>query len=163
PQAIAAGSGAPPRRRPPGEPVASQGVTAISWRRTPQLGSETCPAAWNGKSPSRRSHSWRLCWKTGTCASIAGGARDTACLSPFPAGAPPAAAILDRLAHEYALRDDLEAGWAARPLFLLREHGRSLLVLEDPGGVPLTQLVGGPMETRRFLRLAVQLVQAVGK
>ena len=54
-------------------------------------------------------------------------------------------ATLDRLAHEYALKDDLEAGWAARPLDLLRERGRSLLVLEDPGGVPLAQLVG-----RRF-------------
>src|SRR6201999_2808484 len=80
-----------------------------------------------------------------------------------PALDAPAPATLDRLAHEYALKDDLETAWAARPLDLLHERGRSLLVLEDPGGVPLTQLVGRPMETGRFLRLAVQLVDAVGK
>ena len=80
-----------------------------------------------------------------------------------PALDPPAPATLDRLAHEYALKDELEAAWAARPLELVRERGRTVLVLDDPGGVPLAQLLGRPMETGRFLRLAVELVGAVGK
>jgi hypothetical protein len=46
-------------------------------------------------------------------------------------------ATLERLAHEYALRDELDAAWAARPLALVREGGRTALLLEDPGGEPL--------------------------
>ena len=45
----------------------------------------------------------------------------------------------------------------------MRERGRTLLVLEDPGGVPLAQLLGRPMETGRALRLAIKLAQAVGQ
>lgn len=44
---------------------------------------------------------------------------------------------LDRLAHEYELRDQLGSAWAVRPLELAREAGRTMLVLEDPGGEPL--------------------------
>ncbi|MDB5458520.1 MAG: protein kinase, partial [Caulobacteraceae bacterium] len=76
---------------------------------------------------------------------------------------PPAPATKERLAHEYGLKDELEGGWAARPLELVRVRGRTLLVLEDPRGVPLAQLVGRPMETGRFLRLAIGLAEAVGK
>ena len=35
----------------------------------------------------------------------------------------PAPTILDRLAHEYSLRDDSDAAWAARPFELLSEDG----------------------------------------
>jgi PAS domain S-box-containing protein len=84
-------------------------------------------------------------------------------LVAVPAVDPPAQATLDRFAHEYALKDELEPEWAARPIELRRERGRTLLVLGDPGGVPLAQLLGRPMETARFLRLAVALVEAVGK
>ena len=68
---------------------------------------------------------------------------------------PPAPATKERLAHEYGLKDELEGAWAARPLELVREHGRTLLVLEDPRGVPLARLVGRPMDTGRFLHLAL--------
>jgi hypothetical protein len=34
---------------------------------------------------------------------------------------------LDRLAHEYGLKDELDAAWAARPLDLVREGGRRRL------------------------------------
>ena len=46
-------------------------------------------------------------------------------------------------------------GWAVRPLELVREHGRTMLVLEDPGGEPLDRLLGRPMEIGRFLRIAI--------
>jgi serine/threonine protein kinase len=74
---------------------------------------------------------------------------------------PPAA--LDRLAHEYELKDALDAAWAVRPLALSRERGRTALLLEDPGGEPLERLIGAPMETGLFLRLAIGIVAALGK
>jgi hypothetical protein len=48
----------------------------------------------------------------------------------------PSPAILDRLAHEYGLKDELDDAWAARPLQLVREHGRTILMLKDLGGEP---------------------------
>ena len=71
--------------------------------------------------------------------------------------------ILDRLAHEYGLKDELDSAWAARPLELVRERGRTMLVLEDPGGEPLERLLGAPMELERFLRLALGIAAALGK
>ena len=38
------------------------------------------------------------------------------------------------------LKDELDGAWAARPLELIREGGRTMLVLEDPGGEPLDRL-----------------------
>src|SRR5271155_4521685 len=75
----------------------------------------------------------------------------------------PAPFILDRLGHEYGLKEELDSAWAVRPLELLREHGRTMLVLEDPGGEPLARLLGAPMELGRFLRLALGIVTALGK
>src|SRR5271167_2847425 len=49
-------------------------------------------------------------------------------------------ASLKRLEHEYALRTELDASWAARPLGLSRYDDRLTLVLEDPGGEPLDRL-----------------------
>jgi len=72
-------------------------------------------------------------------------------------------AFLKRLAHEYELKDDLENAWAARPFALKREGGNTLLVLEDPGGQPLSSLIGSSMEMGLFLRLAVALSTAIGR
>ena len=84
-------------------------------------------------------------------------------LAVLPAAEHPAAATLDRLAHEYGLKDELDAAWAVRPLELVRERGRTMLVLEDPGGGPLEQLLGTPMEVGRFLRLAIGIAAALGQ
>src|SRR5437763_1259389 len=70
---------------------------------------------------------------------------------------------LDRLTHEYELKDELDRAWAARPLALMRDAGRTVLVLDDPGGEPLDRLIGGPMEVGRFLRLAIAVSLALGK
>ena len=91
------------------------------------------------------------------------GAGRSAALAVLPAAARPPPAVLDRLAHEYELRDALEVGWAAKPFRLAREGGRTALLLEDPGGEPLERLIGEPMETDRFLRLAIGIVAALGK
>ena len=80
-----------------------------------------------------------------------------------PAAEHPSASLLGRLAHEYELRDALDSAWAARPLALGRDDGRVALLLEDPGGEPLERLIGAPMDTGRFLRLAIGAVAALGK
>ncbi len=70
---------------------------------------------------------------------------------------------LERLAHEYELRNELDGAWAARPLALVRERGQTVLLLEDSGGEPLEGLLGGPMETGSFLRLAIGIATALGQ
>ena len=70
---------------------------------------------------------------------------------------------LRRMEHEYSLRAELDPAWAVRPLALSAHQGRSVLVLEDPGGEPLDRLVGTPMELRPFLRLAIGLSAALGR
>ncbi|UZE21469.1 AAA family ATPase [Pseudomonas sp. B21-056] len=80
-----------------------------------------------------------------------------------PAGEQPRPGCLGRLAHEFGLKDELENTWSVRPLEMLREGAQMHLVLEDPGGVPLMQLLIAPMETATFLRLAVGIAVALGK
>jgi PAS domain S-box-containing protein len=89
-----------------------------------------------------------------------GGARLTFMLV-IPVSENPAAEILDRLAHAYDLRNRLVAPWAVRPLDLVRERGRTMLVLEDPGAEPLHRLLGAPMEVGKCLRLAEALAAAL--
>ena len=81
----------------------------------------------------------------------------------LPAAERPLPASLARLAHEYELRDELDAAWAARPLALAREGGRTALLLEDLGGEPLERLNGAPMEAGSFLRLAIGIAAALGQ
>ena len=78
-------------------------------------------------------------------------------------GEHPLLASDDRLAHEFGLKDELFAAWAVRPLELVRERGRTLLILEDPGGEPLDRLLGAPMDVGSLLRLAVRIAGAVSK
>jgi PAS domain S-box-containing protein len=84
-------------------------------------------------------------------------------LTVLPAAEQPTPATLDRLAHEYGLKKELDGAWAVRPLELIREGGRTMLVLEDPGGEPLERLLGEPLETDHFLRLAIDISVAVGR
>jgi len=80
----------------------------------------------------------------------------------LPASEHPTPGVLNRLTHQYELKDDLDDAWAARPLELVRERGQTILVLNDPGGEPLDALIGPPMETGLFLRLAISLSMALG-
>jgi predicted ATPase len=86
-----------------------------------------------------------------------------AVLFVLPSAEYPSPSILNRLNHEYELRDELEAAWAAESLELVRDGNRVLLVLDDPGGEPLQRLILEPMEVGRFLRLAVAIAVALGK
>jgi serine/threonine protein kinase len=80
-----------------------------------------------------------------------------------PAAEHPTPAALDRLAHEYGLKDELDAAWAVRPLEIVRERGRTMLMLEDPGGEPLDRLLDAPVEVESYLRLAIGIAAALGK
>ena len=73
----------------------------------------------------------------------------------------PSPAALRRMRHEYALRDQLDGASAVRPLALAQLEGRSALVLEDPGGMPLDRLIHGPMELGRFLHFAAGIARAL--
>jgi serine/threonine protein kinase len=76
----------------------------------------------------------------------------------------PSPSSLDRLAHEHGLKEELDGAWAVRPLEIVRNSGRTMLVLEDIGGFePLVRLLAAPMEIGSFLRLAIGIAVAVGK
>jgi PAS domain S-box-containing protein len=80
-----------------------------------------------------------------------------------PAAEYPSSASLDRLAHEFRLKDELDSAWAVRPLELLRADGQTLLVLEDPGGEPLEQMLVAPIDLGKVLRFAVGIAAALGQ
>src|ERR1700693_3890438 len=102
-------------------------------------------------------------WEDGECVVCRGwrlhaaGDRRTL-LGVRPALEHPAPVTLDRLTHEYELRDELDESWAVRPLALIRHQGQTKLALEDPGGESLDQLLDAPAEIGRFLRLAIGIV-----
>src|ERR1700674_983201 len=79
----------------------------------------------------------------------------------LPAAEHPTPVPLDRLAREYGLKDELDGAWALRPLELVRERGRIMLVLEDTSSEPLDRLLGMPMEVRSFLRIAIAVAAAL--
>ncbi len=68
---------------------------------------------------------------------------------------------VERLEHEYALKAELDANWAARPVALTRYNGGMALVLEDPGGTPADRLLGRPLDVSHFLRIAIPLAGAL--
>jgi serine/threonine protein kinase len=86
-----------------------------------------------------------------------------AVLAVLPAAEHPTPATLNRMAREYELKDELDSAWAVRPLELLRERGRIVLVLEDTGSEPLHRLLGPPMEVRSFLSLAIAVAAALAQ
>ena len=79
----------------------------------------------------------------------------------------PSPQTLRRLEYEYSLAAKLDPAWAATPLALTRHEGRTMLVLKDPGGEPLDQLLardqGRPPGLSRFLRIATGLASAAGQ
>ncbi len=66
-----------------------------------------------------------------------------------------------RLENEYALKADLDADWAARPIALTHYNDRMTLVLDDPGGTPVDRLLGQPLDVSHFLRIAISLAGAL--
>jgi serine/threonine protein kinase len=83
-------------------------------------------------------------------------------LTAVPSSAQPSPETLARLQHAYALREELDPAWAARPL-RLEPHQRLALLIEDPGGEPLLRLLGRPLDIMSFLRLAVGIATALAQ
>jgi PAS domain S-box-containing protein len=111
---------------------------------------------------------FQVLWENGDCVfcrvwHLEANGSQTAMLAVRLTAEHPTPTSLDRLAHEYNLRDELDSAWAARPLELVREGGRTLLLLEDRGGEPLSRLLEAPMEVGRFLRLALGIVTGLSK
>ncbi|MBR1167061.1 ATP-binding sensor histidine kinase [Bradyrhizobium liaoningense] len=84
-------------------------------------------------------------------------------LAVLPAAEHPNPQSIDRLTHEFGLMNELDGTWAAKPLELLRDHAKPILLLEDFGGDPLTRLMEAPMEMGDFLCIAVQIAAALGR
>ena len=80
-----------------------------------------------------------------------------------PALRHPALETVEKINHEYALRGELGTTWAVLPRDLSQYNQNTVLVLNDPGGVPLNHLVQGPMEIKQFLRFAVGLTTAISQ
>jgi PAS domain S-box-containing protein len=70
---------------------------------------------------------------------------------------------INRLTHEYELKDYLDAAWALRPVALERDRGHTMLVVEYTGGEPLDRIIRQPMEIARFLQIAAALAAALGR
>src|SRR5215472_9568501 len=123
------------------------------------------PHSQNGAFPDGGS---RVLWEDGERAFRRGWRLDDegkrrAVLLVAPAVDHPSRSCLDRLTHEYELKDELDRAWALRPLDLIRDSGRTVLVLEDEGGEPVDQLLGVPMDVGRFLRLSVAIALTLGR
>ncbi|HWT07286.1 MAG TPA: serine/threonine-protein kinase PknK, partial [Xanthomonadales bacterium] len=70
-------------------------------------------------------------------------------------------ASFNRLEHEFALKDELDGAWAARPVGLTRHEDRITLVLEDPGGEPLDRLLGEKRTVSEVLQIAISFARAL--
>jgi PAS domain S-box-containing protein len=80
-----------------------------------------------------------------------------------PASDHPSPASIEQMNQAYALRNELDRAWAARPLDLAVYRGLQALVLEDPGGDSLERLIGGPLNTQQFLHAAIGIVKALSR
>lgn len=73
----------------------------------------------------------------------------------MPSADRPSPATVARLEHELALRSVLDDEWAVRARSLSDEHGRPVLVLDDPGGELLSARIGQGADIVSFLRVAL--------
>ena len=126
--------------------------------------------------PAKRGPRWK--GSLGTCwsrfarglispSTVAWSAALRPILAVVVAAEPPSPRSLRRLEHEYALAQDLDPAWAARPLALTRHQGRVALILADPGGEPLDRVIeqgdGRPIAVSRFLQIAIGMAGALGQ
>src|SRR4051812_30847604 len=84
------------------------------------------------------------------------------CFLVSPVLEQPVPSSLGKLENAFALRAELDASWAARPVELVRFRGRLALTFEDPGGQFLDDLIVGPVALPVFLRLAIGIARALG-
>ena len=73
----------------------------------------------------------------------------------------PAPEVLRRLEQAYSLKEELDGAWVARPTAITRHWNRTVLIMEDPGGIPLDQLLHAPLDLSAWLRLSISLSTAL--
>ncbi len=78
-----------------------------------------------------------------------------------PAAEESAAMAEVRLRREHTLAGRLSRDWAAVPLGFIPLQGGTALLLEDPGGDPLSLASTGPLPLARFLRVAASAALAL--
>src|SRR4051794_37113882 len=110
-------------------------------------------------------HTLQVLWQDGERALCRqrSNTRQATVLVVVPVAEHPSPASLERLAHALALKDELDPAWAVRPPELKRDRGRTMLVLEDPGGEPLARRLGSPLELAEALPLAIGITSALGQ
>src|SRR4029077_11162572 len=113
-----------------------------------------CPAGRNSVELSR--YLFEPLRENGEFILYRGQRRNQTDVSPIlllaPVSVRPAIESLHKLEQEYSLRNELDPTWAVRPLAFSAYNGQRVLVLEDPGGQPLSDLIQGSMEMKQFLR-----------
>src|SRR5262245_42090185 len=117
--------------------------------------------AWNGSRPEVlwRSGDYLYCRTSHGAAD--GGPLDR--IAVVPSAEHPIPSSVSRLAHEFALKDHLDSSWAVRPLDLVHERGRTMLVLEHVTARPLEQILGAPLDLDRFLKIAIAASNALAR
>jgi predicted ATPase/C4-dicarboxylate-specific signal transduction histidine kinase len=75
----------------------------------------------------------------------------------------PSPESLKRLEHEYLLREELDPTWAAPAIAVARYRERRVVLLTDPGGIPLDRLLGQPLDVAFSLRLAIGLSKTIDR
>jgi PAS domain S-box-containing protein len=74
----------------------------------------------------------------------------------------PTPSSINRIKHAYSLRNELDSAWAVRPLELLNPHGIPALLLDDPGGDFLDEVLRRSLSLEELLRLAIAICRALG-
>ena len=83
------------------------------------------------------------------------------CLLVSPVLEQPAPACLVRLENAFALREELDSSWAARPVELVTFRGRLALVMEDPDGEFLDRKIDGLPAVPDFLQVAISIASSL--
>lgn len=89
-------------------------------------------------------------------------AEGMALLVVHPARSHPTSIDIVQLEQAFALRDELDIAWSARPFELVRHHGQPVLLMENPGGELLATILGKPWDLAQFLRVAAGLAASLG-
>jgi hypothetical protein len=70
---------------------------------------------------------------------------------------------LRRLENEYSLREELDPSWAAQPISLATHWDRTVLILRDPGGIPLNHFLGLANNTPPFRETSATSVKSLSQ
>jgi hypothetical protein len=76
-----------------------------------------------------------------------------------PSSTRPSPETLEKINHEYSLSSELDNMWALPPLAISSYNDRRVLVLEDPGGAPLSGITTDRVSSPRRLLTASSCIR----